>query len=284
MTDRDLATRFKLHRAGRSWRGDCPACGYAGAFVLDLRDGRPVGWCASCQDTAAIGRLVAGDLPGGWTPPSRKAAAQDEARAQRRRDDALRLFEGAIPAFGTPAQRYLARRGLPDLWKSAALRFRADTPHPDRCRRPAMLAIVRDPGGHPCAVHRTYITPDGSKSKVEPAKATLGPFFGGAVQIDAAAPEIVIGEGIETSASAGLLLGLPAWAAVCAGNLAKLILPESVRTVTIAADRDANGVGERAADEAASRWRAEGRRVRIALPDRVGHDFNDILQERANAA
>ncbi len=147
-----------------------------------------------------------------------------------------------------------------------------------------MLAIVRDPGGHPCAVHRTYITPDGSKSKVEPAKATLGPFFGGAVQIDAAAPEIVIGEGIETSASAGLLLGLPAWAAVCAGNLAKLILPESVRTVTIAADRDANGVGERAADEAASRWRAEGRRVRIALPDRVGHDFNDILQERANAA
>ncbi len=143
---------------GRSWRGDCPACGYAGAFVLDVRDGWPVGWCASCQDRAAIGRLVSGDLPGGWTSPSQKAAAQEEERAQHRRDDAVRLFDGGIAAFGTSAQRHLTRRGLPDMWKLAALRFRADTPHPDRCRRPAMLAIVRDPAGYPCAVHRTYVT------------------------------------------------------------------------------------------------------------------------------
>jgi putative DNA primase/helicase len=79
----------------------------------------------------------------------------------------------------------------------------------------------------------------GQKANVEPAKATLGPLCNGAIRLDPAALETVVGEGIETSASAGLLLGLPAWAAVCAGNLAKLILPESVRIVTIAADRDA---------------------------------------------
>ncbi len=54
----DLAMRFNLHRAGRSWRGRSPACGYAEAFTLDVRDGRTLGWRASCQDQRAIGRLA----------------------------------------------------------------------------------------------------------------------------------------------------------------------------------------------------------------------------------
>ena len=50
---------------------------------------------------------------------------------------------------------------------------------------------------------------------------------------------LVIGEGIESSASAGRLMGLPAWAAVSAGNLAKgLVLPSEARRVVIAADPD----------------------------------------------
>jgi putative DNA primase/helicase len=49
---------------------------------------------------------------------------------------------------------------------------------------------------------------------------------------------LVIGEGIETAASAGLLMGTPAWAAISAGNMAKgLVLPPEVRRVVIAADR-----------------------------------------------
>jgi len=75
----------------------------------------------------------------------------------------------------------------------------------------------------------------------------------------------VIGEGIETAASAGLLLGLPAWAAMSAGNLAKgLLLPPEVRAVVVAADPDRPG--RAAADAAAIRWQAEGRRVRTATP------------------
>ena len=38
--------------------------------------------------------------------------------------------------------------------------------------------------------------------------------------------------------------------------------------------------GARAADAAARRWLAEGRRVRVATPDLPGQDFNDLLLAR----
>ena len=129
-----------------------------------------------------------------------------------------------------------------------------------------------------------YLRADGSgQADVEPQKATLGPIWGGAVRLDPAAPELVIGEGIESSASAGILLGLPAWAATSAGNLARgLVLPPEVLSVTIAADPDPPGV--KAARDAARRWRCEGRKVRIATPDVPGCDFNDLLmREMADA-
>jgi phage/plasmid primase-like uncharacterized protein len=145
-----------------------------------------------------------------------------------------------------------------------------------------MVAQVQDVRGEFVAVHRTYLRADGSgKANLEPAKASLGPIWGGAIRIDPVSEELLIGEGIESSASAGLLLNLPAWAAVSAGNLRKgLILPSEVRAVVIAADADPPG--ESAAAEAAARWQAEGRRVRIATPNQQGQDFNDLLREAKN--
>ncbi len=52
-------------------------------------------------------------------------------------------------------------------------------------------------------------------------------------------------------------------------------------TITIAVDNDV--AGQRAARLAASRWRKEGRKVRLAIPDKPDQDFNDILLERAHA-
>lgn len=46
----------------------------------------------------------------------------------------------------------------------------------------------------------------------------------------------------------------------------------------IAADPDP--AGRAAAQAAAGRWLAEGRRVRVATPDRPGQDFNDLLRAR----
>jgi len=184
-------------------------------------------------------------------------------------------------ATGTPAQRYLARRGLPWLAQNDAIRFRADTSHPKGGKLPAMVALVHDGAGSIAACHRTYLAADGSKSGAVPGKASLGSFAGGAIRLHLAGPELLVAEGMETAAAAGFLLGLPAWAAVACGNLAcNMVLPPGVRSVVIAADPD--GPGRRAAAKAARRWMAEGRRVSIATPDGPG-DFNDVLLARLAA-
>ncbi|WP_431268681.1 toprim domain-containing protein [Dankookia sp. P2] len=94
---------------------------------------------------------------------------------------------------------------------------------------------------------------------------------------------LVVGEGIETALSAAAMIGGGAWSAISAGNLASLPLPPppACPMVVIAADPDP--AGERAAHDAAHRWRGEGRTVRIATPDAAGSDFNDLLRARLAA-
>lgn len=182
-------------------------------------------------------------------------------------------------ATGTPAAAYLARRGLPWLTGHDHIRYRPDAPHPGGGTLPALVALVHDGAGNICAAHRTFLDLSGAKAAADPPKASLGPIAGGAIRLHPPAPELLVGEGLETAASAGLLLGLPAWAAIACGNLgASLVLPPVVRAVVIAADNDAPG--QRAAALAAQRWMAEGRAVRIATPDGPGQDFNDVLQAR----
>ncbi len=147
-----------------------------------------------------------------------------------------------------------------------------------------MLAQVVDVDGRHCGVHRTFLRPDGAgKAAVTPDRASLGPIWGGAVRLDPVARELVIGEGIESAASAGRMLQLSAWAALSAGNLASgLKLPPEVRSVIVAADhdlptRDGKRPGQDAANAAVARWTSEGRQVRILMPNAAGVDFNDLL-------
>lgn len=278
MTPRDLAERLGLKRSGRSWRGDCPACGYAGAFSLqEGRTGRPLAWCASCSDRAALLAIVATGDVGGLPAPDLDRERAARVRATER---ALALWAGSGPIAGTPAESYLRRRSLSFLIGCPALRSRGDCPHPERSRLPAMVAIVTNPTGGPVAIHRTYLRADGRKADIEPVKASLGPVWGAAIRLSEPLQDtpLIVAEGVETAAAASRLMSAPAWAAISAGNMAGgLILPPEVRRVIIAADPDEPG--RRAAQAAWFRWRAEGRAVEIATPDGPG-DFADIWAER----
>jgi hypothetical protein len=247
--------------------------------IRERRNGRASLYCANGCDREnlddAISRVVAG-----WIPKPRDdddPSVLAERRAAKRAA-ALRLWNGSERSGHEP---YLAARGLTAIATSAALRFRPDCPHPEGGKHPAIVASVQSVDGTNVAVHRTYLTKDRTaKANVEPAKASLGPIWGAATRLDGIAPDIVVAEGVETAASAGLLIGLPAWAALSAGNLGKgLVLPSEVGAVVVAADPDLEG--ERAAVAAALRWKAEGRTVRIARPDGTG-DFNDLLRHREN--
>jgi len=270
----EIARRLGLHRAGRDWRGNCPACGYF-ALSLTERAGRALWHCAACADQAALARLLrdAGALPE-RRPDAAPAARPDAAERTER---AVRIWNGAEAiAPGTPAALYLARRMIEHVIGSAALRWRADVPHPAGGRRLALIARIDGVDGDLQAVQRIFLKPDGTKADCEPQKASVGPMAGGAIRLQPCSAELAITEGLESAAAAGLLLGAPAWAAISCGNMEKsMILPATVRLITICADHDAPGL--RAAEDAARRWRDEGRAVRIIRARKVGADAADIL-------
>lgn len=296
MNAADLAERLGLDKLNRSWRGDCPACSYPRVFAV--RPGKAETarlYCANGCSREAVTDAVQRRLGADWKALPAVDPDQTAAAKARKQVAAERLWLGSDRAVASPVARYLAARGLAGLEQSTELRWRGDATHPEGGRWNAMVAQVVDVDGRSLGVHRTYLTRDGSaKASVTPDKASLGPIWGGAVRLwparaqqDGVAPQLVVGEGIESSASAGLLLDVPAWAALSAGNLAKgLILPASVTNVLIAADHDRqaqNGhwPGQEAAQAAQARWRAEGRTVRIAMPDQPG-DFNDVLRAQAH--
>lgn len=210
---------------------------------------------------------------------TRVRSAEETAESRKR----VRAFWHRCDyAAGTLAERYLASRGVPWLARCENIRFRANCPHPSGATLPALVCLVHDGEGAIAAVHRTFLAPDGSKAAVNTVKASIGSFAGCAIRLHQACAELVVGEGLETTASAASILGLPGWSAIACGNLAhNMCLPDLVRSVTVAADNDP--AGQRAARRAARRWRAEGRTVRIAVPERRGFDFNDVMREAAHA-
>lgn len=272
----EIAARLGLHRASgrRAWAGDCPACGYRDGLRVNEREGRALWWCASCTDKAALAEAVTGRraaIPQANHPPADHAS---------RRAAALRLWDAALPIECSPAQHYFATRGL-TLPDGVALRFLPDARHPSGARCPCMIALAVDAAGRGQAVHRTFLAPGGTgKAALDPPRATLGPIGGAVVRLcrPRAGEPLVIGEGLETALSAGVLTGFPAWAALSAGNLARVPLPDDVRAVWIAADHDAPG--QRAAWQAADAFTGQGRAVRVLTPDAPREDFNDILRRR----
>ena len=277
MAASEIAGRLGLRRALRGWAGDCPACGYQDGFRLSEKAGKPLWACVSCDDRTALTEAVTGRR-GAASPGAGHAAAagNDVTRTER----AMRLWQAARPIAGSPAQHYLAGRGLA-LPDGAALRYLADARHPSGARAGCMIALAVDAAGKGQAVHRSYLAPGGAgKAALNPPRATLGPVGAAVVRLCElrGATKLLIGEGIETSLSAGLLACAPAWAALSAGNMAKVTLPDTVAGVIVASDHDAPG--QRAAWAAADAFMAQGRRVRVICPDISGEDFNDIVKRQ----
>lgn len=275
----DLATRLGLRKRRKDWRGTCPLCGYKTSFSVRAGDsGRALAWCSSCQDRDGLANALDRVTVGAWTPSASPEPQDEQAARARKQEAACRQWNGSTAASGTLADTYLVLRGLPDLAASTALRYRDDCHHPQGGRLPALIALVVDVTGTPLGVHRTYLDrATARKANIEPAKASLGPVWTGAIRLHALQPgqPLIIAEGIETAASASLMIGVPAWAAISCGNMqSALALPPEATDIIIAADKD--DAGERAAQAAARRWMAEGRQVRIARPNGPG-DFNHQL-------
>jgi putative DNA primase/helicase len=278
---------------GRAWRCRCPLHRGRSLVLKDGERGCVLATCwGGCDRRDVLAELHRRGLLGGRAD-YRPATARQEGDADRdlgaeRTARALDIWRKARPGAGTIVEDYLATRGIrPDTWP-VAIRFHSRCPRPRDADwnsvppLPAMVGLVEHAERGPVAVHVTYLHPDGSGKAHLPRKeqkASFGPVGGGAVRLGkpCAGEWFAIAEGIETTAAVVMACAIPGWAAISANGIRSLVLPPEATHVIICADHDASGTGERAARDAAQRWMAEGRRVRVALPPEGNTDFNDLL-------
>jgi hypothetical protein len=295
MKAREIAlTLGKATRAGHDWLCRCPVHGGVSLSLANSRQGALLIHCfGGCESGAVWNEL----RDRGFIADSSDTRSPEQIEELQRRDEAaskaevekirLRIsrarafYASAVPATGTPVEVYLRSRGI-TLPTPPVLRWLRYCLHRNGNYYPAMVAPIVNVAGEQVSIHKTFLRPDGSGKAGLPKdeqREVYGPMKGGAVRLASprAGSVLLVGEGLESVLGAMQMFGLPGWAALNAGGIGALELPEEVREVAIAADNDANGVGERKALIAQGRWHREGRHVEILTPSAVGADFNDEL-------
>lgn len=148
----------------------------------------------------------------------------------------------------------------------------------------AMLSLVTSQNNQVVTLHRTYIE-NGRKADIPEPKKLMpaikpGASLGASIKLyEPIEDKIGLAEGIENALSFYIATGVPAWSTINANGLEKIILPPSIREITIAVDNDVSNRGQEAASRLTERLLAEGRRVKRVIPPKVGQDFNDLLLE-----
>lgn len=258
------------------------------------------------KDWLGIARMPEGERRAIVQRQAERTAAVDAdavERAAKARKAAMATFIASkkAPFAGSPADRYLASRGI-DVrrlgrmpgalgWLDASKHFETGTTWP------VMVAgFTGDVDGQETivAVHRTFLAPDGSgKAPVEPQRKIWPAFAGASIRlwrggtrmsVDEAARHgiretLVIAEGVED----GLTIALAApelrvWAAGSLGNIARIVLPECVDEVVVLRDNDwGKPQAARAFAKAIDALVRQERKVRVASAT-IGKDVNDQLR------
>jgi len=278
-------------------------------FSTSGRSGDTAGWCKlfddlhggvfgcyracisetwSAADRASMTRAQRADLA------RQVMAATVERQAQQRQhwaDNAqrlARLWAQCVPLVpGDPATLYLKRRGFAGVWPlPQCLRLHRALPYWEGDNKvgeyPAMLATLTAPDGRIVALHRTYLTADGSRAPVPSVKkltGTAGPLAGACIALHRPRDGVIgIAEGIETALAAWCGSTVPTVAAYSAGNLAAWRWPAGVRTVVVFADHDPAGL--EAADKVRARALAAGLHCQVMTPTDAGTDWCDVWAQR----
>ena len=265
----------------------CRKCGPGGGFKL----------LQACKGMDFHAALCAVEKVLGMLPP---AAPVDAAAPQCMKKRVQRIWNEARPvALGDEVDRYLRGRGLALASYPPSLRFHPALGYYQKegaakarkvAEYPAMLASVRDAQGA-VTLHRTYLSAGRKLDAPDAKKVLCGGFSGAAVRLAEATDELAVCEGIETGVAVFLATGKPVWCALSAGNLEKLWVPDTVRSVCVYGDNDADGdfTGQASAYAVARRLKREEaqsgpRTVRVFLPRQAGTDWADVWRQRQEAS
>jgi hypothetical protein len=297
-----------LKRVGAcEFAGACPLCGGRDRFSINTR--KDVFNCRGCGvggdaidlvrhvNDCSYGEALAFLGRDNFQPPKRAPAEpkRDAALIETDRRRAARIaaiVRELVPLRGTPGEAYLRETRRIDVDAIADVLERTDAigwhpsvffnePDPTKPLHEfhgrsfgAIIAIMSDPvSGKPTgAIARTYLN-DGRK--VCKAKTLVAPV--GIVRLtrdEDVLEGLILAEGLETALDAMADGHRPMWSTGSSGLMAAFPVLSGIEAITIIADHDANGAGERAAREAKARWRAAGREAEVFIRDKPG-DYND---------
>src|SRR5580704_4504782 len=190
------------------------------------------------------------------------------------------LWNEAQPGPDTLAEVYLNGRGIRLAPWPAALRFHPAADHPKLKQKfPALIAQVI--GAAEASFQFTYLSADGKgKAAIdkEDQRRTLGSNKGGVVFLtDDIRPGAtwLVGEGVESVASAMQASGLPGVAVLGIGGLANVEFASEVVEIVVLGEND--DASRKAIDKAAPLLAEKGIKVRLAQPPQGFGDFNDLI-------
>lgn len=196
-----------------------------------------------------------------------------------------RLIESSTAIMeGDDVSTYLHRRLGKDFKIPPSIRqckF-ADYADPLKPVYNTMLCRVQDVEGRLVGIHLTMLK-NGLKAPIPQPRRLLslyeGATVGAAIRLYPARPDapLTVGEGVETSFSAGLLWKCPAWATINSALMGQLELPANIMKLVIAGDNDEKFGGQAAAYKLAYRMAIKGKQVRVRIPTETGTDWNDRL-------
>jgi DNA primase len=228
----------------------------------------------------AIKRLreIVGDERAKPARPAERPPPPD-ARAKKNRELAQEVWrQTETIADGLPFDYLTRRRGI-TVWDCDRVRWHPRCPWQGGTAGCIVCPVTDHATGYTTAIWRIW------PSMTEPMKGRrmgLGPAKGSAARLFwAESDELLIAEGVEDALAAHQLYGLPAWAALSAGNMGALILPARFRRVLIVPDNDPPGLD--GAQRLARRLVGGGRRVEIQKPKNA-KDANDVLTGGESAA
>lgn len=296
-----LADAMGAKRSGLGYLTRCPAHGdrTPSLFFKDGDKAILFKCFAGCSGDEVVEALRnRGDWSGDktWQAPTLKQDEEEARRKQQQKAQSLWHTASEIEP-GDPVHRYLTETRrlnlshIPtDLRIAPSLEYwTVDDDAKPRLvtKTPALLAAVRGLSGELLALHRTYLSTDGTKFKPEaygmpasaPVKKVVGSIGGGAIHLHEPGDTLLVAEGLETALAAHILSGYPAWAAVSAGNMERIEIPSEVKTLIICVDNDE--AGERASAKLARRLRNNGIEAMLSIPGLIhpqeGTDWADIV-------
>lgn len=215
--------------------------------------------------------------------------ALDPAEAYKR---IAQVWRASHSIDGTPAEKYLLKRGI---WRSnfaSVLRFHPGLSyiHGKEKRNygkfPCLLAPIKTSSGKLVSIHRIFLTEDGDKAPVPSPKKMMSAqsdIRGAAIRLFPASEVLGVAEGIETALAAHAVSRMPVWSCISAVLMELVDIPDCVKTVVIWADLDRSGRGAEAAERLADRLEAQGKQVQVCLPQgplppaAKGIDWLDVM-------